>query len=394
VAAIHHIHGGATGVGSGRAGRHLAGRRAARAKTATFIPDDRLAPGHPSSAAAQDAAAAHRGPTDRGTDPIAIAGWHPRRSRPPAMGGAPDRAEYNTLTEPGSPCRPFSLGRTTGAFNLMLTRAIKNTLRSRLRRDQLADLRRGVGPYVAPLVAHDLRKLASLFGTDKWTARPDSAVGHFYAQHYQRHFRPFRWRKINLLEIGVGGQDDRHLGGESLRMWRSYFPRAHIYGLDIFDKSKHEGRRITIFRGSQDDEVFLQDVARRIGTIDLIIDDGSHVNAHVIKTFQTLFPLLADGGIYVIEDTQTSYWSEYGGNPVDLNAPGTSMSMTKALVDGLNHVEFKPDDVFSYTDVNIRGIHFYHNIVFIEKGPNLEPCNHKDLKQQSLEAAGRHAVTG
>ena len=53
--------------------------------------------------------------------------------------------------------------------------------------------------------------------------------------------------------------------------------------------------------------------------LDIIIDDGSHINEHVIRTFQYLFPKLKPGGIYVVEDTQTSYRQDYGGDDKNLN---------------------------------------------------------------------------
>src|SRR5262245_54084192 len=75
----------------------------------------------------------------------------------------------------------------------------------------------------------DLPALAAYFGTDKWGE-------HWYARHYQAHFAPLRRRRLRLLEIGIGGYDDPHKGGESLRMWKAYFPNAQIFGLDITDK--------------------------------------------------------------------------------------------------------------------------------------------------------------
>ena len=66
---------------------------------------------------------------------------------------------------------------------------------------------------------------------------------HFYTQHYQNHFKPYRYKKINLLEIGVGGYENPLSGGESLRMWKSFFPFAKIFSLDIFDKSFLQEKR-------------------------------------------------------------------------------------------------------------------------------------------------------
>jgi len=58
----------------------------------------------------------------------------------------------------------------------------------------------------------DLTFLAEIYGTDKWGE-------HWYTPHYEFHFHKFRKKKINLLEIGVGGYDKPYSGGSSLRMW-------------------------------------------------------------------------------------------------------------------------------------------------------------------------------
>ena len=73
-------------------------------------------------------------------------------------------------------------------------------------------------------------------------------------------------------------------------MWKRYFPKSEIFGLDIYDKSIHNERRIKTYKGSQVDSTFLQNVVKDIGNIDLIIDDGSHINEHVIETFKICFP--------------------------------------------------------------------------------------------------------
>ncbi len=208
-----------------------------------------------------------------------------------------------------------------------------------------------------------------MFGTDK-------ADGHFYLQHYQKHFRPYKFKNIKLLEIGVGGYEHHDYGGHSLRMWKSYFWHGKIHALDIYDKSALQENRIKIFKGSQVDLKFLDKTITEIGDLDIIIDDGSHINEHVITTFKHLFPKLKSGGIYVIEDTQTSYWKDKGGDSDNMNNPETMMSFFKSLTDGLNHKEYvKPGYEPTYFDENIIAIHFYHNLIFIYKGQNDEPSN-------------------
>ena len=212
-----------------------------------------------------------------------------------------------------------------------------------------------------------LPRTAAAYGTDKWG-------GHWYARHYHRHLRHLRVRQFVLVEIGIGGYDDPNSGGESLRMWKRFFPRAHIVGVDIADKSPLREGRISIFQGDQSDPQFLREVVQQTGRPLVVVDDGSHVPRHVRASFEVLFPLLQDGGLYCIEDLQTSYWPAWGGS-VDRDDPTTSMAMVKALVDGLNYEEFLDDHHPSYSDRHVVAVHAYHNLVIIEKGTNAEGTN-------------------
>lgn len=220
----------------------------------------------------------------------------------------------------------------------------------------------------AKLYARDLVKLALLFESDKWNT-------HWYARHYQHHFGSLRRKPVKLLEIGIGGYDDPRAGGASLRMWKAFFPNGRIYGLDKYDKSFLKESRIQTFCGDQRDADFLRRMASQIGPLDIVVDDGSHINRDVIQSFNVLFPLMADKGIYVVEDTQTAYWSQFGGDSRD-SENQTSMRMFKALADGLNYEEFiRPGYVPTYFDEHIVSLHFYHNLVFVYKGLNQEGSN-------------------
>lgn len=218
---------------------------------------------------------------------------------------------------------------------------------------------------------YDLNRIAQIHRTDKYM------IGrHTYTPIYMEHFKKFQFRRNVILEIGVGGYNSPISGGNSLRMWKNYFPFSKIFGIDVFDKTFHEERRIQIFQGSQENQEFLFEVIKKTKNPHIIIDDGSHINSHVISSFSILFPLLRDGGIYVVEDTQTSYWNNMGGDCENLNNKQTTMGFFKSLADGLNHAEFIiPGYYPTYLDLNIKSIHFYHNMIFIYKGPNTEKSN-------------------
>ncbi len=213
---------------------------------------------------------------------------------------------------------------------------------------------------------HDLGALSIANGSDKWGG------WHWYTPHYEHHFARLRDRPVRLLEIGIGGYTDPNLGGAGLRLWRRWFCRGLVCGLDLHPKPGVEGSRIRTVQGDQTDAALLDSLGRTAGPFDIVVDDGSHVCEHVIHTFHRLFPHVCPGGLYVIEDLQTSYWAEFGGSDVNLTGGWTTVGFLKTLLDGLHHPEYDqgPDHQPSYTDLHIAGVHFYRNIAFVEKGLN------------------------
>ncbi|MCC2639956.1 MAG: tylE [Nitrospira sp.] len=231
-----------------------------------------------------------------------------------------------------------------------------------LRRFQAKKFRRLQHTLYRFLFGSNLELLSTIYGGDKWE---------WYIEAYDRHFSSLRRKKLNILEIGIGGYDDPEGGGSSLRMWRTYFPNAQIYGVDIFDKSSHDETRIRTFKGSQIDPEFLDRVLMETGPLDIVIDDGSHRNEHILFTFQYLFPRISENALYVIEDLQTSYWQSYGGSSDNLCREDTSMGYLKSLIDCLNYAELERACYHpTYYDRHIVAMHFYHSLAFIQKGLN------------------------
>ncbi|MFF5103861.1 hypothetical protein [Streptomyces sp. NPDC000134] len=212
----------------------------------------------------------------------------------------------------------------------------------------------------------DLSELSLRNGSDKWGL-------HYYTPHYERHFGPLRDRPLTIVELGIGGYGDPAAGGASLRMWKRYFPRAVIHGVDIFDKAALREPRIDTIQGDLSDPAFLASLGERIGPIDIVIDDGSHYCPDVIAAFRAMFGLVRPGGLYVVEDLQTSYWRGYGGSSERRDDPATSMGYLKKLLDGLTHEDHEaggaePDDVAR----TLTGAHFYRSLAVFDKGVNQE----------------------
>ena len=178
---------------------------------------------------------------------------------------------------------------------------------------------------------------------------------------YEKHFAHLRDKEFKMLEIGV-------LNGGSLEMWRNYFPKAKIVGIDINpDCRNHEqtDKNIFVRIGDQSNEKFLQDLIDEFGEFDLILDDGSHHVDHVNKTFQYLYPKLKDGGIYFIEDTHAAYWSSHGGS---INAPESINNVAKDMIDSINADHARGQKKPDYYTKNVKCMTVYDSIIVFDKG--------------------------
>lgn len=188
-----------------------------------------------------------------------------------------------------------------------------------------------------------------------------------YFDIYDRHFARFRGRDIVMLEIGV-------YHGGSLGMWKSYFgPGAKLIGVDINPRArKFADPQVDIVIGDQSDRVFLRDLKARYPRIDILLDDGGHAMHHQITTFEELYDAVAEDGVYMVEDTHTSYWPEFGGG---LHAPGSFIEFAKRLADELNawHVREWAGQPRSAFALSAWSLSFYDSIVAIEKRPMRPP---------------------
>jgi hypothetical protein len=162
-----------------------------------------------------------------------------------------------------------------------------------------------------PALAEEIKP--SKFGYDK--TRDSSGSGQTgdlifthvaaYQRVYAPFMEPFRTKKFTFLELGLDT-------GSSLSVWLRYFPCAVIHGVDLVGRTAHEtreGRVITTHVGNASTPEFLSELIQRTGQIDVIVDDAGHHVADQFATYKFLFSHgLRPGGLYAIEDIETSYW--------------------------------------------------------------------------------------
>jgi lipopolysaccharide biosynthesis glycosyltransferase len=164
-----------------------------------------------------------------------------------------------------------------------------------------------------------LDKIAIKHESDK------SSRFHNYAVKYDKILSPYRDTFKSILEIGVSR-------GQSVSMWADYFSKAIIHGADISKASQiceAYSDRIKFHLLDQRNESQLKNM-KQFSPFDLIIDDGNHFWHEQILTFNTIFSFLKSGGIYIVEDTTTSYWKEYKNYTI------SPTEYFKTLVDDIN----------------------------------------------------------
>lgn len=192
-----------------------------------------------------------------------------------------------------------------------------------------------------------------------------------YFDIYERHFARFRQTDVHILEIGV-------FQGGSLKMWKDYFgPQAQIYGIDINPHCQVFAEdQIQILIGDQSDRGFLRSIKQQIPRIDILIDDGGHRMDQQISTFQELFGQISAKGVYLCEDTHTSYWRAWGGG---VRRRGSFVEYTKQMIDWLNAWHSRQPRKLSVTDFtqSVNSLHFYDSVVVIEKSPRAEPTHRR-----------------
>lgn len=186
-----------------------------------------------------------------------------------------------------------------------------------------------------------------------------------YFPVYESHLARFRNQSLTLYEIGV-------FRGGSLPMWKKWLgPLATIVGIDINPAcAQFEEPDCHVRIGSQTDTDFLGKIIQEFGPPDIVIDDGSHMQADMLASFAFLYPQLANNGVYLVEDAHACYLPQFGGG---LGRPETFIEKSKGMVDLLNAWYYCGKNEIPWFAKNTWSISFYESIVVFEKRRRGQP---------------------
>lgn len=139
-------------------------------------------------------------------------------------------------------------------------------------------------------------------GTDKGNKVDRYGNDHHYGDFYEMFFGKYKGSHINILELGI-----QH--GYSMLAHEEYFGDVDIYGVDIdlsaleFNPEDHP-KLHTILGSSTDPLVYTKLADRKY---DIIIDDANHFHDNMVMNLAMYSKLVADGGVYVIEDLHCDF---------------------------------------------------------------------------------------
>lgn len=192
----------------------------------------------------------------------------------------------------------------------------------------------------------------------------DKISHHGYHRFYPWFLNHLRGENINLLEIGI----DRT---ESLKLWNGYFDSVNLHGIDIDEKEFSEAK-VTLHKIDQSNASELENFVATVGIkFDVILDDGSHVPEHQILTINKLWELVKPGGIYIIEDIETSYWKKSNIYGYRFNARKRGiMSEFSKLIDAINseYSKYKnPNSLTMNVSQEVEMITFAQNCIILVK---------------------------
>lgn len=135
----------------------------------------------------------------------------------------------------------------------------------------------------------------------------DKGTTHSYLDLYETLLSPIKDTALNVLEIGIGDFEDKN--GGSLLLWKNFFTKAKIFGIDILPENRvldellHDKSVILYCNSDGYNRDFILKNLNNI-KFDLLLDDGPHTLESQEKFIELYSPLLNENGILIIEDVQ------------------------------------------------------------------------------------------
>lgn len=174
-----------------------------------------------------------------------------------------------------------------------------------------------------------------------------------------------------MAELGI-------FSGGSLEMWQNIFgPGLRLWGLDLALSTKQyeaddKSGRTKIFNMDQTDESAWSKFKELVPKLDILIDDGCHLQHCQKATFDNILEHIAPGGVFLSEDISDA------GQPGQ--PPRKDADLSKTFLSHVDPILRKIHYAGSHIQDTLDSVHYYPYLLVIEK------------REVSLKRAGKLAA--
>lgn len=203
-----------------------------------------------------------------------------------------------------------------------------------------------------------LLDIVQYYATDKHSTH------RYFELVYNELFKPLREECKIFMEVGI-------YDCESIKLWRDYFINAEIVGVEYnlpysLEKLGDTPRdRMTFIDGDQSKEEDLIKISQQYPSVDVIMDDGSHMMRDQQITLAKLFKSVKPGGIYVLEDLHTSielinkpnHWITWG----DREKTITLNMLQDFIQTGKIYSDYMSQEEMDYLNEHIESVQIYQS---------------------------------
>ena len=164
------------------------------------------------------------------------------------------------------------------------------------------------------------------YGSDK--GHPENKSRHNYTHVYYNLFTPIRHETLRIFELGIGSNNTSirsNMGvngrpAASLRAWRDFFPKGYVFGADIDVFCVMTEPRLKTYYCDQTNPEIIKQMWNHDSLLkdefDILIEDGLHTFPANVCFFENSHWKLKKGGVYVIEDIEKKYFTDWQGQIV------------------------------------------------------------------------------
>ena len=165
-------------------------------------------------------------------------------------------------------------------------------------------------------------------------------------------------------------------------MWRSYLgKKARIIGIDLNPNAKKlEKYGFEIFIGDQSTKTFWENFYKKVGKIDILLDDGGHKSIQQITSVVESIKHIKNEGMILVEDTCSSFMND---KAFRTHKKYSFINFTNLIIEGIHRRNPLVNSKKNLFSNKIHSICFYESLTQINISNKLNDSKHTGNKPKN-----------